>query len=73
MGYHPVCRVDDLAVERGAAALVNGQAIALFRTPDGLVHALSNHDPFAQTAGLARGIAGTPEQYADSTQRCGCH
>jgi len=56
--YHPVCRIDDLAVERGAAALVHGQAIALFRTPDGLVHALSNHDPFAHTSGLARGIVG---------------
>ena len=56
--YLPVCRIDDLEVERGAAALVHGQAIALFRTPDGLVHALSNHDPFAHTSGLARGIVG---------------
>ena len=45
-------------MERGAAALVHGQAIALFRTPDGLVHALSNHDPFAHASGLARGIVG---------------
>ena len=37
-------------MERGAAALVHGQAIALFRTPDGPVHALSNHDPFAHTS-----------------------
>lgn len=58
MAHLPVCRVDDLEVERGAAALVHGQAIALFRTPDGLVHALSNHDPFAHSSGLARGIVG---------------
>ena len=56
--FLPVCRADDLEVERGAAALVHGQAIALFRTPDGLVHALSNHDPFAHNSGLARGIVG---------------
>lgn len=56
--YLPVCRIDDLEVERGAAALVHGQAIALFRTPDGSVHALSNHDPYAHASGLARGIVG---------------
>ncbi len=56
--FLPVCRLDDLEVERGAAALVHGQAIALFRTPDGRVHALSNHDPFAPTSGLSRGIVG---------------
>ncbi len=56
--FLPVCRLDELEVERGAAALVHGQAIALFRTPDGRVHALSNHDPYAHTAGLSRGIVG---------------
>ena len=57
-GYLPVCRFDDLEVERGVAALVHGKAVALFRTPDGSVHALSNHDPFAHASGLARGIVG---------------
>lgn len=56
--FLPVCRVEDLEVERGATALVHGQAIALFRTPDGRVHALSNHDPFSHTTSLARGIVG---------------
>jgi nitrite reductase (NADH) small subunit len=56
--YLSVCHIDDLEVERGATALVHGQAIALFRTPDGSVHALSNHDPFSHTSGLARGIVG---------------
>jgi nitrite reductase (NADH) small subunit len=56
--FLPVCRVEDLEVERGAAALVHGQAIALFRTPDGRVHALSNHDPYSHTTSLARGIVG---------------
>ncbi len=57
-GYLAVCRLEDLEVERGAAALVHGQAIALFRTPEGDVHALSNHDPFSHVEGLARGIVG---------------
>ncbi len=56
-GFLPVCRVEDLEVERGAAALVHGQAVALFRTADE-VHAVSNHDPFEHTSGLARGIVG---------------
>ena len=30
-----VCRLDDLAPERGAAALVGGDQVALFRTYDG--------------------------------------
>ena len=35
-------------VERGATALVHGQAIAIFRTHDDSVYALGNHDPFAR-------------------------
>jgi len=50
--------VEDLGVERGASALVHGQAVALFRLDDGSVYALGNHDPFARTSVLARGIVG---------------
>ncbi len=57
-GFRPVCRVEDLEVARGAAALVHGQAVALFRTADDQVHAVSNHDPFEHASGLARGIVG---------------
>ena len=32
--WQPVCRVVELEVERGATALVHGQAIAIFRTQD---------------------------------------
>lgn len=56
--WQPVCRVEDLEFERGAAALVHGQAVALFRTADGEVYALGNHDPFSRTSTLARGIVG---------------
>jgi nitrite reductase (NADH) small subunit len=50
--------VVDLEIERGATALVHGQAIALFRTPDDRVYALGNYDPFAKASVLARGIVG---------------
>jgi nitrite reductase (NADH) small subunit len=57
--WQPVCRLEDLEAERGATALVHGQAVALFRTHDDEVHALGNHDPFARTSFVARGIVGT--------------
>jgi nitrite reductase (NADH) small subunit len=58
MEWQPVCRVAELAVERGATALVHGQAVAIFRTPDDRVYALGNHDPFAKASVIARGIVG---------------
>lgn len=54
-----VCRLADLEVERGAAALVHGHAVALFRGHDDTVYALGNHDPFSKASVLARGIVGT--------------
>jgi nitrite reductase (NADH) small subunit len=57
--WQPVCRVVELDVERGATALVHGQAIAIFRTQDDQVYALGNHDPFAKASVIARGIVGT--------------
>jgi nitrite reductase (NADH) small subunit len=54
-----ICPLDDLPVERGVTALVNGQAVAVFRTQDDAVYALANHDPFSRTSALARGIVGT--------------
>lgn len=58
MEWQPVCRIDDLEVERGATALVHGQALALFRTQDGHVYAVGNHDPFAKASVIAKGIVG---------------
>lgn len=54
-----VCRLEDLEVERGATALVHGQAVAIFRTHDDTIYALGNYDPFAKASVLARGIVGT--------------
>jgi nitrite reductase (NADH) small subunit len=53
-----VCRLDDLAVERGAAVVVDGRQVALFRLHDGSVHALSNRDPFSGAYVLSRGVVG---------------
>jgi nitrite reductase (NADH) small subunit len=53
-----VCRYDDLTPERGIAALVDGIAVAVFRTHDGALHALSNVDPFSNASVLSRGIVG---------------
>lgn len=54
-----VCRLDQIEVEGGVAALVDGVAVAIFRTHDGNVYATSNYDPCSQTSVLARGIVGT--------------
>jgi nitrite reductase (NADH) small subunit len=55
----PVCRLDAIDVEGGVATLVDGEAVAVFRTYDGGVFALSNHDPFSGASVLARGIIGS--------------
>lgn len=55
----PVCGLDQIEVEGGVAALVDGEAVAVFRTHDGEVFALGNYDPFSRASVLARGIVGT--------------
>lgn len=54
-----VCAVEELEVERGAAALVLGEQVALFRLHDGTIHAVDHHDPFSGAYVMARGIVGT--------------
>ena len=55
----PVCRLDQIEVEGGVAALVEGAVVAIFRTHDGNVYAISNYDPCSRASVLARGIVGT--------------
>ncbi len=57
--YTLVCRIDDIEVEGGVAGLIDGEAVAIFRTHDGNLFAIGNYDPFAQASVLARGIVGT--------------
>ena len=54
-----VCRYDDLLPDRGAAALLGDQQVALFRTTTGELHAIGNVDPFTGAAVLSRGIVGS--------------
>lgn len=54
-----VCTVRDLEVERGRAALVDGEQVALFLLADGDVRAVSNFDPYSGAHVISRGIVGT--------------
>lgn len=54
-----VCHYGDLQSERGAAALIGEEQVALFRTFDGTVHAIGNQDPFTGAYVLSRGIVGS--------------
>jgi nitrite reductase (NADH) small subunit len=54
-----ICGFAELLPERGACALVDGRQVAIFRTHDDELFALSNRDPFSGAYVLARGILGT--------------
>jgi nitrite reductase (NADH) small subunit len=54
-----VCPYDDLQPERGVAALVGTEQVALFRTFDGSLFATGNQDPFTGAFVFSRGIVGT--------------
>lgn len=54
-----VCLLDDLASERGAAALVGGEQVALFRTHADEVYAVQQLDPFSGAYVMSRGLVGT--------------
>lgn len=58
-GWERVCLLRDLLVERGAAALVGGVQVALFRLPDDTVRVVQQRDPFSGANVLSRGIVGT--------------
>lgn len=54
-----VCALADLEVERGRAALVGDDQVALFVTHAGRVFAVSNLDPYSGAHVISRGIVGT--------------
>ncbi|MCZ2815963.1 nitrite reductase small subunit NirD [Modestobacter sp. VKM Ac-2984] len=58
-GWTTVCRYDQLQPERGVAALVDGQQIAVFRLFDGTLHAVGHRDPVSGAHVIARGLVGT--------------
>ena len=53
-----VCALDDVPVGGGVVALVGGQQVAIFHTPDGGIYALENRDPFTGRQVLGRGLLG---------------
>jgi NAD(P)H-dependent nitrite reductase small subunit len=55
--WHAVCALEDILPESGAAALVDGEEVAVFRVRDA-VFAIGNHDPASNAHVLARGIVG---------------
>lgn len=55
MSWETICKLDDIAPNTGAAALINGIQIAIFRV-GGQLFAISNHCPFSKANVLARGI-----------------
>jgi nitrite reductase (NADH) small subunit len=57
--WRTVCRYDRLLPERGVAALVDEVQVAVVRTHEGPVYAISNHDPFSDAYVLSRGIVGS--------------
>ncbi|HSI26897.1 MAG TPA: nitrite reductase small subunit NirD [Aeromicrobium sp.] len=57
--WTPICAVDDLAVDRGAAALVDGHQVAVFKLASGEVYAVGHRDPFSGANVMARGLVGT--------------
>ena len=54
-----VCSLDAVPREGGVAALVHGEAVAVFRTHADEVFALSNVDPVSRASVMSRGILGT--------------
>lgn len=57
--WRAICPVGRLPVERGVAALLDGEQVAVFRTGDDRLHAVSNEDPFTGAMVLSRGIVGS--------------
>ncbi len=58
--WQRVCALEALIPDRGAAALVGGHQVALFRLRDSEeVHAVDHLDPFSHANVMARGLVGS--------------
>ena len=55
--WHAICALEDILPESGAAALIDGKEVAVFRVRDA-VFAIGNHDPASDANVLSRGIVG---------------
>jgi len=60
LAWIDVCSFDDLDVDRGAGALVDGEPVAIFRcSPWDELFAIGNVDPYSAASVLSRGIVGS--------------
>ncbi|MEL6891273.1 MAG: nitrite reductase small subunit NirD [Actinomycetota bacterium] len=59
MTWVDVVDYDQLPIDRGVAAMVDGVPVAVFRLADGSVHAIDHVDPFTGVPVLARGLVGS--------------
>jgi nitrite reductase (NADH) small subunit len=57
--FRQICPWSRLPVDRGVAALVDGEQVAVFRTADDGLYAVSNLDPFSDAMVVSRGIVGS--------------
>lgn len=57
--WERLCPLADLEVERGRAALVGSEQVALFLLPDGDIRAVDNYDPYSGANVISRGIVGS--------------
>lgn len=57
--YRSICPFARLPVDRGVAALVDGEQVAVFRTEGDELYAVSNLDPFSGAMVMSRGIVGS--------------
>jgi nitrite reductase (NADH) small subunit len=57
--WERLCPLTDLEVERGRAALLGDEQVALFLLPGGDVRAVDNHDPYSGANVISRGIVGS--------------
>ena len=55
----PACWIDDLSIGWGQGLWLDGRQVALFRYPDGTVHATSHACPSTGAPVMAAGIMGT--------------
>lgn len=56
--WQDACAIDDVLPGAGLAVQLEGEQIAIVRTQDGLLAALSNFDPFSRAFVIARGTVG---------------
>jgi NAD(P)H-dependent nitrite reductase small subunit len=57
-----ICDLQQIPVSGGVNALVNDAQVAVFRTRDNRLFALSNFDPFSKANVMSRGILGSTKR-----------